>query len=182
MGDGTRGALAEFEPEAGMSDIAPMIMFVTLFLVVGAFARQVVVSRRMREIARIHAELQGKLLDKLTATGELQAYIASDAGRRFVEAATLERSNPHGRILASVQSGILLFAAGIALQASNNYVADEARNAMHLLGTLGMLVGVGFLVSAAAVFALSKHLGLITGRSAGAAAAELSASSEASDR
>jgi hypothetical protein len=147
-----------------MNYVAPMAVFVTLFLVVGAVARQVVVNRRMREIAQINAELQAKLLDKLTAAGELQAYIASDAGRRFVEAATVERSNPHGRILASVQSGILLFAIGVALQASNSYVADEARNVLHLFGVLGMLAGVGFLVSAAAVFALSKHWGLIAER------------------
>ncbi len=147
-----------------MNYIAPMTILISLFLVIGGVARQIVVSRRMREIARINGELQSKLLDKLTAAGELQAYIASDAGKRFVEAATVERSDPHGKILASVQSGILLFAAGIALQASRFYVGDEARNVLHLFGTLGMLIGVGFLVSAAAVFGLSKHWGLIASR------------------
>lgn len=148
-----------------MNFVAPMTILVTLFLVIGAVARQIVVNRRMREVARIHAELQGRLLDKLTDAGELQAYIESDAGKRFVEAATVERSNPHGRILASVQSGILLFAGGIALQASRFYVDDEARNVLHLFGTLGMLVGVGFLVSAFAVYSLSKRWGLIPGDS-----------------
>lgn len=146
-----------------MDLIAPMTMAVTLFLVIGAVARQLIVNRRMREIARINAELQGRLLDKLTAAGELQAYIESDAGKRFVEAATVERSNPLGKILASVQSGILLFAVGIALQASRFYVADDARNVLHLFGTLGMLVGVGFLVSALAVYSLSKRWGFIPG-------------------
>ncbi|MEO7794019.1 MAG: hypothetical protein ABIV06_04540 [Thermoanaerobaculia bacterium] len=147
-----------------MNYIAPMTILVSLFLVIGSVARQIVVNRRMREIARLNAELQAKLLDKLTAAGELQAYIASDAGKRFVEAATIVRSDPHGRILASVQSGILLFAVGVALQASRHYVGDEARNTLHLFGTLGMLTGVGFLASAAAVFGLSKHWGLIPGR------------------
>jgi len=155
-----------------MDLIAPMTISITLFLVLGAVARQFIVNRRMREIARINAELQAKLLDKLTATGELQAYIASDAGQRFVDAATVERSNPHGKILASVQSGILLFTAGIALQASRQYVGDEARNVLHLFGTLGMLVGVGFLVSAAAVFVLSKRWGLIADRPDPAESAE----------
>lgn len=147
-----------------MNHIALMTVFVTLFLVIGAVARQVLVNQRMREMAQLTSELQGKLLDKLTAAGELQAYLESDAGKRFVEAATLERSNPHGRILASVQSGILLFAVGIALQASRFHVGDDARNVLHLFGTLGMLVGVGFLVSAVAVYGLSKSWGLLPER------------------
>ncbi len=147
-----------------MNHIALMTVFVTLFLVIGAVARQVLVNQRMREMAQLNSELQAKLLDKLTAAGELKAYLESDAGRRFVEAATLERSNPHGRILASVQSGILLFAVGIALQASRFYVGDDARNVLHLFGTLGMLVGVGFLVSAVAVYGLSKSWGLLPDR------------------
>lgn len=155
-----------------MEMIAPMMVAVTLFLVIGAVARQITVNRRIREVARINAELQAKLLDKLTAAGELQAYIASDAGQRFVDAATVERSDPHGRILASVQSGILLFATGIALQASRYFVGDEARNVLHLFGTLGMLVGVGFLVSAAAVFTLSKRWGLMADRRTGKGEAE----------
>ncbi len=147
-----------------MEFLAPMTISITLFLVIGAVARQLIVNRRMREIARINAELQAKLLDKLTAAGELQAYIASDAGQRFVDAATVERSEPHTKILASVQSGILLFAVGIALQAAHFYVGDEARGVLQLFGLLGMLVGVGFLVSAAAVYTLSQRWGLMPDR------------------
>ncbi len=145
-------------------NIAPIMILMTLFLVIGAVARQVIVNRRMRELARLNADLQAKLLDKLTAAGELQSYIASDAGRRFVEASTVERSDPHGKILASVQSGILLIAVGFALEISRNVVAGASNGVLRLFGTLGIVVGTGFLVSGAAVFVLSRRWGLLAGR------------------
>lgn len=144
-------------------NIAPIMILMTLFLVLGAVARQVIVNRRMRDLARLNAELQGKLLDRLTAAGELQSYIASDAGKRFIEAATVERSDPHGRILASVQSGILLIAVGFALEISRNVVDGNANGVLRLFGTLGMVVGAGFLVSGATVFVLSRRWGLLGG-------------------
>ncbi|MEO8276817.1 MAG: hypothetical protein ABI639_11410 [Thermoanaerobaculia bacterium] len=144
-----------------MDFIAPMTVMVVLILMIGTVARQLIVNRRQREALRINAELQAKLLDRITATGDLQAYLASDSGRRFVDAATVERTDPHAKVLASVQSGILLIAVGCALQMSRNFAGDEGRDAMHLFGTLGLVVGIGFLVSAAAVFTLSKRWGLL---------------------
>ena len=61
-----------------MDFIAPLTISVTLFLVIGAVARHLIVNRRMREIARINAELQGKLLDKLDNTQMGQ--LATDFG------------------------------------------------------------------------------------------------------
>ncbi len=144
-----------------MDWIAPMVVLTVITLTVGNIARNFAVNRRMRDIARANAELQGKLLDRLSSAGDLQAYLDSDAGRSFVEAATLEKANPHGRILASIQAGILLVLGGLALLASSNLVSNEGPRVFQVLGTLGIFLGLGFLASAFVAHRLSRQWGLL---------------------
>jgi hypothetical protein len=68
---------------------------------------------------------------------------------------------PLGRILWSVQGGIVLMAAGIGLQVVSARVADDAAQPLHALGVLGIALGLGFLVSAIISFVISQRLGLI---------------------
>src|SRR3989304_5229158 len=55
-------------------------------------------------------------------------YPESDAGRQLVDSTTLERANPYARILGSVQTGILVFFAGIALLAVRSSTPGSAAN------------------------------------------------------
>ncbi len=144
-----------------MEWIAPMVVLIVTMFTIGGIARNIVVNRRMREIARTNAELQGKLLDRLSSTADLQAYLDSDAGHRFVEAATVEKSNPHGRILASIQAGILLVLGGAALFVSSGQLSNDGPRVFQVLGTLGVFLGLGFLASAYVAHRLSHQWGLL---------------------
>ena len=104
--------------------------------------------------------MQEKLLERLGSNQELLPYLESDAGRRFLEAATTEKTNPLRRILSSMQSGIVLVFLGLALVFARLSVgAAELR----FVGTLFMALGTGFLVSSGLSFWLSKSWGLING-------------------
>ena len=144
-----------------MDGIAPMVVLTVMALTVGNIARNIVVNRRMREIARTNAELQGKLLDRLSSASDLQAYLDSDAGRSFVEAAMLEKANPHGRILASIQAGILLVLGGLALLVASGQLSNDGPRVFQVLGILGIFLGVGFLASAYVAHRLSQQWGLL---------------------
>ncbi len=143
-----------------MDFLAPMVVMVTMLLTIGGVLRQVVVNRRIREVTRTNAELQLKLIDKVSGTADLAAYLASDAGRKFLEAASVEPTSPHRRILGSIQTGILLLAAGFALYVSRGQVDGDARNLFAVLGLFAGVLGLGFLASSAVVHQLSRRWGL----------------------
>jgi hypothetical protein len=66
-----------------------------------------------------------------------------------------------GRILWSVQGGLVLMAGGIGLQAVSGRFTDESAQPLHVLGVLGIAVGVGFVISAIISYVISQRLGLI---------------------
>ncbi len=118
---------------------------------------------RMIKLGKAHAEMQANLLERLGSSQELLAFLQTDAGRRLLEApppAPEPSRNPTGRILTSVQAGILLTAIGAAFFAtSGTYFGTKV--SFEILGFLGVCLGAGFLVSAATTYILSKSWGLL---------------------
>jgi hypothetical protein len=118
---------------------------------------------RRLKVARVQGELSAKLLEKFSSGHELVEYMNSEAGKKFLESALMEpqqRGSPYTRILASVQLGIILAALGLALFLVGRQV-PEATQGLVAFGTLVVTLGVGFLVSAAASYRLSKSFGLL---------------------
>jgi hypothetical protein len=150
-------------------------------LVTGAFIwliRTLVEHRRWSRLTRTQAEVHNKLLDRFTGNEELLAYIQTPGGKRFLESAPIAMdpgpravSAPVGRILWSVQVGLILAAAGVGLRFISNSVDKTIGQPFVAMGVLAVAVGVGFLVSAFVSYILSKRLGLFgPGASAGAPA------------
>lgn len=146
-----------------MSDIAPALVAITLCVVIGWIVRIVSDNRRRQALARTQAELHTKLLEKFGTADEALRYLGSEAGKRLLDSAALERTNPHSRILGSVQAGILLAAVGLGLLLVRGFVSGEAVRAMLVLGTIVLVLGLGFLASAGAAWALSRRFGLLGG-------------------
>lgn len=130
--------------------------------------RTLVDYRRWARLAKVQADAHAKLLDRFTANEELLAYIQSPAGRNFLQSApiTLESgprslSAPLGRILWSLQGGVVLIAGGLGMQAIATRVSGELAQPFRALGILALALGLGFVVSAAASYLLSRRLGLL---------------------
>jgi hypothetical protein len=118
---------------------------------------------RQTKLGRAQAEMQANLLERLGSSQELLAFLQTDTGRRMLEApppSPEPRRNPLGRILTSMQVGIILTAMGGAFFATSGaYFGITA--SFQILGFLGVCLGAGFLVSAAATYILSKSWGLL---------------------
>jgi hypothetical protein len=118
---------------------------------------------RITKLGRAQAEMQANLLEKLGSSQELLAFLQTAAGRRLMEIAPPNpepRSSPIGRIMTSVQAGIILAALGGAFFATSGaYFGTRA--SFQVLGFVGVCLGAGFLVSAAATYILSKSWGLL---------------------
>jgi hypothetical protein len=130
--------------------------------------RTLIDYRRWNRLAKVQTDVHTKLLDRFTANEDLLAYIQSPAGSRFLQSSPImldagPRSvgAPLGRILWSVQGGVVLMAAGIGLQMVGNRVSGEASQPLHALGVLGIALGLGFLLSAIISFMISHRMGLI---------------------
>ncbi len=95
--------------------------------------RTLVDYRRWNRLAKVQTEVHTKLLDRFTTNNDLSAYIQSPAGSKFLQSSPImldapPRSvgAPRGRILWSVQGGVVLLAGGIGLQVVSGRVADDA--------------------------------------------------------
>ncbi len=117
---------------------------------------------RRFKIAKTQAQVQMKLLEKFSSGQDLLAYLNSEAGKRFLETTAIEqvRANPIGRILTSVQVGVILAVAGVALFFMGRQFPDAVRGFV-AFGTLALALGVGFLLSAGVSYRLSKSFGLL---------------------
>ena len=158
-----------------MRVFADMVAYVTLlggfvgaFLLVGWLARLAVEHRRWLRAAKTQTEAHSKLLDRLTSNDDLIAYIQSPAGQHFLQSAPIPldagpraMGAPFGRILWSVQAGIVLAVVGLGLWFVRNTVIDEVARALNVIAVLIVALGVGFTLSAGVAYLLSQRLGLL---------------------
>ncbi|MGD0497755.1 MAG: hypothetical protein ABSC23_04890 [Bryobacteraceae bacterium] len=129
--------------------------------------RTVVDHRRWSRLTKVQTDVHTKLLDRFGSNEDLLAYIQSPAGAKFLQSAPISlypasrtAGAPLGRILLSVQGGVVLIAAGIGLQFVSGQVV-EASQPLHVLGILALALGLGFVVSAIISYGISRRLGLI---------------------
>jgi hypothetical protein len=130
--------------------------------------RTLVDYRRWSRLAKVQTDVHTKILDRFTANDDLLAYIQSPAGSKFLQSSPIlldagprAVGAPLGRILWSVQGGVVLIAGGIGLQTVSSRVADASSQPLHALGVLAIALGLGFVVSAIISFVISQRLGLI---------------------
>lgn len=126
-------------------------------------------SRRRSRIAEIQRDIHAKLFEKFGTSQELIEYLKTDAGSKFLDSAAIEHSRPFGRVLGSMQAGLILFLLGIAMlivrftMPSVGWNAIEQAQTAHgflAVSLLLLAIGLGFLASAAASYKLSKTWGL----------------------
>ncbi|HXA16460.1 MAG TPA: hypothetical protein VN380_05685 [Thermoanaerobaculia bacterium] len=129
--------------------------------------RTIIDHRRWSRVSKVQAEVHNKLMDRFTANDDLLAYIQTPAGKRFLESAPVSLdagpravSAPVGRILWSVQVGLVLAAAGFGLQYVSRSIEKTVAQPLFAMGILGVSIGAGFVLSAIVSYVLSRKLGL----------------------
>jgi hypothetical protein len=120
---------------------------------------------RRYKIAKLQAEVQNKLLEKVGSGQELLAYVQTDAGKNLLESLRVEGVSPHARIIVALQTAIVMISVGAAFLFLRGrvYGTDEG---FLVLGTLCTTLGIGFALSSAVAYYLSKSFGLLNGKHA----------------
>jgi hypothetical protein len=151
----------------------PLLAFVCGLVTIGWLTRIFVENRRWNRIFKMQSEVHGKLIDKFTSNQDLAAYMETEAGRRFLEAAPIpvnfepsqRVSVGVARVLTPLQIGVVLVLLGIGLLLLR-HAGPEMGTPMLVLGTVVLMPGIGFIISAGITWMLAARLGLMPDRSA----------------
>jgi hypothetical protein len=151
------------------SDMVPFLVFVGTLAAVLWLFHQVMENRRWSRIFKLQTEVHNKLIDKFGSSQELLTYMDTEAGKRFLEAAPIpvgfgpEQRMPNAvaRVLNPLQIGVVLTLLGIGLLALRNSLGVEMRSPMLLMGTVVLMPGIGFILSAGITWVLAGRLGLM---------------------
>jgi hypothetical protein len=149
-------------------DLVPLIAFAVGVIGIFLLARMFIENRRWSRIFKLQSEVHGKLIDKFTSNQELGAYMETDAGRKFLEAAPIPvgieagRQMPSAvaRVLTPLQAGIVMVLLGIGLL-NLRHAGPDMDVPMLVFGTVVLMPGIGFIISAGVSWLLAAKLGLM---------------------
>ncbi|HEX5041923.1 MAG TPA: hypothetical protein VFV75_03405 [Candidatus Polarisedimenticolaceae bacterium] len=150
-----------------LSGLAAMLVCAFGALLLVWLVKTVLEQRRWSQLQRVQAEVHQKVLDRLGSNEQLLAYIETPAGRRFLQSAPIlvdgprPVSAPIGRVLWSMQVGLVLVAAGLGILIVSGQVPPMGGLPLRVVGVATLSIGIGFAVASLASFALSRRLGLL---------------------
>jgi len=150
------------------SDLVPLIAFACGITGIFLLARMFIENRRWGRIFKLQSEVHGKLIDKFTNNQELGAYMETEAGRKFLEAAPIPVGIEAGRrmpsavarVLTPLQAGIVMVLLGIGLL-NLRHAGPDMDVPMLVFGTVILMPGIGFIISAGVSWLLAAKLGLM---------------------
>ena len=150
-----------------MMGLFVLIIIGTISAAVVTLVKHFVGHRRWLRATRLQSEFHNRLLERMGSSSEVLAF-AQSSGHDLLpvmpqpEAAAPAMAAPLGRILWSVQAGVVAAAGGIGLLIVKRYVVEEVAQMLLTLGVLILSLGIGFALAAAASYILSQRLGLLS--------------------
>ncbi len=158
-------------PQPQWMSSSDVLSFTVFLCVLGALLwliRLLTENRRWNRIFKLQTEVHSKLIERFGTSQELLSYMGTESGKRFLEAAPIpvdfDRSqpvpSPVARVLTPLQIGIVLTLLGAGFL-SLSRTLPQATTPLHVLGTLTLTLGAGFIISAGVTWVLAARLGLM---------------------
>lgn len=151
-----------------LGPIAALLAFACFLIALVWLLRLFVESRRWSRAFKLQSDVHSRLIERFSSSQELAAYMQTEAGRRFLEAAPIPTGGEMGqrmpnavaRVLTPVQVGVVMVLLGIGLLLLRN-AGPETNVPMLILGTVILMPGIGFILSAGIAWVLAGRLGLM---------------------
>jgi len=148
--------------------IAFLLAFASFLTALVWLTRQFLENRRWSRIFKLQSDVHARLIEKFSSSQDLASYMETEAGKRFLEAAPIpvgiepEQRMPNAiaRVLTPLQIGVVLVLLGVGFFLLRN-VRSEMHEPMLVLGTVALMPGLGFIISAAITWVLAGRLGLL---------------------
>jgi hypothetical protein len=149
------------------SNLPPLLAFVAFLLAAIWGIRVFVENRRWSRTFKLQSDVHGRLIDKFSSSQELAAYMQTEAGRHFLEAAPIPTQaespripNAVSRVLTPVQVGVVLILLGIGFLLIR-HAGPDYETPMLVLGVLILMPGIGFILSAGITWFMANRMGLM---------------------
>ena len=135
-----------------------MFIFVGIPMVLGWIYRTHLQHVLFMKVVQLKAEANARLLDRFGSDGAFLEYLKSDASHQMFDVTLPEPRlpAPYMRMLTAIQVSFLLLAAGGACLYIQRFMYAGDRDSFLFLGTLGVALGLGSLLSAAAAFIVAR--------------------------
>ncbi|HKS77115.1 MAG TPA: hypothetical protein VJQ82_28150 [Terriglobales bacterium] len=151
-----------------INDGIPFLVFLCVLVALLWLTHVLLENRRWNRIFKLQTDVHGKLIERFGTSQEVLTYMGTEAGKRFLEATpiavgfekTEQVPSPVARVLTPMQIGIVMTLLGIGL-ISMRGALPEAAPALLLLGTIVLMPGLGFIISAGITWVLARRLGLM---------------------
>ena len=156
-----------------INDGIPFLVFIGILLALLWLIQVLLENRRWNRIFNLQSDVHGKLIEKFGTSQEVLTYMSTESGKKFLEAtpiaAGMERKtpvpSPVARVLTPLQIGVVLTLLGIGLIALRHSV-PQGDSPLLVIGTVVLMPGLGFIISAGIAYVMGKHLGLMPDRGA----------------
>jgi hypothetical protein len=152
-----------------MHQMIPIIIVPAIFLAIVWTIKIFVDGRRWNRTFKLQSEVHSKLIDRFTSSQDLAAYMQTEAGRRFLEASPMALGSDAGmrmpnvvaRVLTPLTVGIIMVLSGIGLFLLQLHADADMVTPLLVLGTLALMPGIGFILSAGATWLVARRLGML---------------------
>lgn len=101
--------------------------------------------------------IQKHLIDKFSSASDLSQFLQSPAGQKYAAGISDAVTSPRNSVLNSVRLGIILIFGGFGFMVIRPAWPQQL-NSMRAAGVIGIMLGVGFLVSAGVSWFIAKRL------------------------
>ena len=151
-----------------LNDGVPFLVFLCILSALLWLTHVLLENRRWNRIFKLQTDVHGRLIERFGTSQEVLTYMGTDAGKRFLEATPIavgfERQapvpSPVARVLTPLQIGIVMTLLGVGLLSLRHSIPDGG-SALLVIGTVVLMPGLGFIISAGITWVLARHLGLM---------------------
>jgi hypothetical protein len=145
----------------GGEAIAVTLIFVGIPAVLGWILRTYLSHVQFMKILQLKAENNARMLDRFGSDAAFIDYLKSDAQQKMFEVKAPEprMPAPYMRMLTAVQIAFMFLSAGGACLYIRQYMFEGDKDAFLFLGTLGVALGLGALLSSAAALVVARMWG-----------------------
>ncbi len=110
---------------------------------------------------KLKDSLNHKLMDKFGTSQDLVQFVEKDGGKTFLNSLVIPSINSRNQLLSSISKGVILTCLSIGLFIVAGMFTNDAAQFFKVIGILSIALGLGFIITTAVSYLLSKKWGII---------------------
>lgn len=131
-------------------------VFLGIPYILGSLYRSNLAHQRFMKVLQLKADMNARLLERLGAEPTVLEFLKSEVQQQMFDVKLPEPTprlpTSYSRMLTAIQIGCMLLSAGTAFLYIRHFMPVRSQEELLVFGALGVALGVGSLLSAAAAY------------------------------